>query len=64
MKENIKDNTVYVAVDGDVELLGKRFLNIELENKLNRLENTIDAIGFFSLFNLLILTLYISTKGF
>lgn len=42
-----------------------------LENKLLRLENTIevtsnriDAIGFLSLFNILILMLYITTKGF
>lgn len=36
----------------------------ELENKILKLQNTIDAIGFLSLANTLILLTWIGTKGF
>lgn len=62
MKERkIKEEVLY---SWDMMELGMKLEDVELENKLNRLQNTIDAIGFFSLTNMLILLTYIVTKGF
>lgn len=36
----------------------------ELENKLNELKNTIEAIGFLSMSNIIILMFYMGIKGF
>lgn len=38
--------------------------DVGLENKILKLQNTIDAIGFLSLANTLILVTWIGTKGF
>lgn len=79
VKENIKikgyvsdfkwepNERICVSTEGDVELLRKKpkvDRMLELENKINKLENTIDAISFFCLVNSIILIIYILTKGF
>lgn len=63
---------IHVSELGDIELCKVKGYaystssskKLELENKLNKLQNTIDAIGFFSLFHSVILITYIATKGF
>lgn len=37
---------------------------LELENKILKLQDTIDVIGFFSLIQMIILITYIVIKGF